>query len=346
MRGWQPILVPKWARLGKLFHIYLEISFEPFQMAISRLSEAMPSEDSRCLGDVGEDELVARLTAGLRLGGNVICGPGDDCAVLQGSDPEWLDLLKTDVVVEGIHFEPDADPEAVGWKAMARPLSDIAAMGGIPTAAVVTIVAPAKMKVSTAVAWYRGLQKAADRFGVSLVGGETSSTRSDAAVISVALTGRVESERCIYRSGAKVGDAILVTGRLGGSLESGRHLNFIPRIGEARWLSGNFELHSLMDLSDGLAKDLDRMMEQSRAGYRVDPAAVPCNEGVDWEAAVGDGEDFELLFTVSRKTVAALLPAWQARFGDELGLSVIGEVTDKTTNPLSGGWEHFANPSK
>lgn len=315
-------------------------------MTNSRLSERMPSEDSRCLGDVGEDELIARLTAGLRMGGNVICGPGDDCAVLRGSDPEWLDLLKTDVVVEGIHFEPGTDPEAVGWKAMARPLSDIAAMGGLPTAAVVTIVAPVTMKVSTVAAWYRGLQKAADRFSVSVVGGETSSTRSQGAVISVALTGRVESGRCVYRSGARLGDAILVTGRLGGSLESGRHLSFIPRIVEARWMSENFKLHALMDLSDGLAKDLERMMEQSRAGYRVDREAVPRHEGVEWEAAVGDGEDFELLFTVSRETVAALLPAWQARFGDELGLSVIGEVTEKTTNPLTGGWEHFANPSK
>jgi thiamine-monophosphate kinase len=306
----------------------------------------MPSEDSKCLGDVGEDELITCLTAGLRMGGNVVCGPGDDCAVLQGSDPEWLDLLKTDVVVEGVHFEPGTDPEAVGWKAMARPLSDIAAMGGIPTAAVVTIVAPVKMEVATAVAWYRGLQKAADRFDVSLVGGETSSTRSDAAVISVALTGRVERSRCIYRSGAKIGDAILVTGRLGGSLESGRHLSFIPRLVEARWLSGNFELHSLMDLSDGLAKDLERMMKKSRAGYQVDREAVPCHDGVDSKAAVGDGEDFELLFTVSRETVATLLPAWQAQFGDGLKLSVIGEVIEKTIKPLIGGWDHFANPSK
>ncbi len=306
----------------------------------------MSSEDSQRLGDVGEDGLIARLTAGLRMGGDVVCGPGDDCAVLRGSDPEWLELLKTDVVVEGIHFLPDTDPEAVGWKAMARALSDIAAMGGLPTAALVTLVTPDSLEVATVEAWYRGLQRAADQFDLSLVGGETSSTPANAAVISVALTGRVERERCIYRSGAKVGDAILVTGRLGGSLESGRHLSFVPRLVEARWLTENFDLHSLMDLSDGLAKDLERMMRQSGTGYQVDAGAVPCHEGVEFSAAVGDGEDFELLFTVSQKTVADLLPAWQARFGEEPRLTVIGEVKEKTKELLEGGWDHFAGRVK
>lgn len=298
------------------------------------------------MSDIGEDELIARLTAGLRMGEQVICGPGDDCAVLKGSDTGWLDLLKTDVVVEGVHFCRDDDPEAVGWKAIARPLSDIAAMGGIPNAAVVTIVAPGDLEVAIVEGWYRGLQKAAESFAVSVVGGETSSTRSGGAMISLTMTGRVEKDRCVYRSGAKKGDAILVTGRLGGSLTSGRHLSFIPRLAEARWLTEHFKPHAMMDLSDGLAKDLPRMMKQSGIGYRLDESEVPCHEDVDLEAAVSEGEDFELLFTISQKTTPDLLSAWKKQFGGDLELTVIGKVTETTETPLIGGWDHFSKSSE
>jgi len=302
----------------------------------------MTLEKSIRLQDIGEDELIARLTSGLRMGDQVECGPGDDCAVLTGRTDGWLELLKTDAIVEGIHFESGENPEAVGWKAMARPLSDIAAMGGIPSAAVVTIVAPGDLEVADAEGWYRGLQKAADAFGVSVVGGETSSTKDGAAVISVALTGRIEKGRCIYRSGAEVGDAILVTGHLGGSLSSGRHLNFTPRLLEARWLTEHFKLHAMMDLSDGLAKDLSRMMDRSGTGYRIDPSTVPCHEGIHLEAAVSDGEDYELLLTLNQNSASDLLTAWQNQFGDHLKLTLIGEVTEETENSLTGGWEHFS----
>lgn len=312
------------------------------------------------LQDIGEDDLIARLTSGLRMDEKVHCGPGDDCAVLYSTRTDWLDLLKTDAVVEGVHFLTGEDPEAVGWKALARPTSDIAAMGGLPTAAVVTIIAARDLQVATVEGWYRGLQKGAEAFGVSVVGGETSATNSDSSVISVAMTGRVEAGRCIYRSGAKRGDAILVTGRLGGSLASGRHLNFTPRLTEARWLTGHFKLHALMDLSDGLAKDLPRMMKLSGTAFRVDMDSLPCHQGVDSQAAVGDGEDYELLFTLPQEQVPDLLIAWQKQFGDDPPLTLIGEVsavdaessespassTTMTTNSLTGGWEHFAPSSE
>jgi len=306
----------------------------------------MTLKDSIRLRDIGEDELIARLTEGLRMGEEVECGPGDDCAVLQGGKAGWLDLLKTDVVVEGVHFQSDENSEAVGWKAMARCLSDIAAMSGIPIAAVITIVAPENIEVSIVEGWYRGLQKAAETFEVSVVGGETSSTKSEAAIISVSMTGKVEKERCIYRSGANIGDAILVTGRLGGSLQSGRHLNFRPRLAEARWLTEHATMNAMMDLSDGLAKDLPRMMRLSETGYRIDRDAVPCHQGIDLEAAVSEGEDYELLFTASQETAENLSLMWQESFGSDLELSVIGEVTDKTDSALAGGWEHFSHSSK
>lgn len=315
-------------------------------MTVFGVIEEMTREKSTRLQDIGEDELIARLTSGLRMGDQVQCGPGDDCAVLTGNRDGWLDLLKTDAIIEGVHFESGENPEAVGWKAMARPLSDIAAMGGIPIAAVVTIVAPEDLEVSVAEGWYRGLKKAADAFELSVVGGETSATRFGGAVISVSLTGRIEKDRCIYRSGAEIGDAILVTGKLGGSLPSGRHLSFTPRLLEARWLTEHFKIHAMMDLSDGLAKDLTRMMKLSGTGYQIDHSAVPCHEGINLESAVSDGEDYELLLTLNQNSTSELLSEWQYHFGDQPKLTAIGEVTEETQNSLSGGWEHFSNSSK
>ncbi len=308
----------------------------------------MPSENAKRLCDIGEDELIARLTAGLSMDESVLCGPGDDCAVLIGSSPDWLDLLKTDAVVEGVHFLRDEDPEAVGWKAVSRPISDIAAMGGLPSAAVVTIVAPNDLSIARVEGWYRGMEKAAKAYGFSVVGGETSSSPAQNPLISVAMTGRVEADRCIYRSGAKAGDAILVTGRLGGSLASGRHLSFSPRLAEARWLTEHFKLHAMMDLSDGLAKDLPRMMKASGTDFRIDLQTLPCHLGMNTQAALSDGEDYELLFTIAAAEVESLLSAWQQTFADNLKLSVIGEVLTQTEsqgdqiNQLDGGWEHFS----
>ncbi len=134
----------------------------------------------------------------------------------------------------------------------------------------------------------------------------------------------------------------MVTGRLGGSLDSGRHLNFTPRLDEARWLTEHFALHAMMDLSDGLAKDLPRMMKLSQMSYRVDEQSLPCHQGVSVEAALSDGEDYELLFSLGQDQLSELLPAWEKRFGLKVLLSVIGEVTEDAGTQMSGGWDHFS----
>ena len=197
------------------------------------------------LRELGEDRLVARLIRGLPLGHEVRVGPGDDCAVIGAPRAARWELLKTDAVVEGIHFEPGEKMERVGWKALCRALSDIAAMGGVPDHALITLAVPAEFEMARLEALYRGLRKAARRFGVSLVGGETS--RSPGPLfVSIALTGWVERKRCILRSGGNAGDGVYVTGRLGGSRQ-GRHLDFVPRLTEARWLTAHAKLHAMMD---------------------------------------------------------------------------------------------------
>jgi len=297
------------------------------------------------LHEWGEDRVVARLTRGLPLGPEVITGPGDDCAVLRPPrGGRCWQLFKTDVVVEGVHFLSSAPPAAVGWKAAARAVSDTAAMGGRPTHAVVTVVAPGATPAGWLVAAYRGLARCARTYQFSLAGGETSGAPDGSPIVlNVSLIGEVEPGRCLLRSGARPGDALLVTGRLGGSLASGRHLRFRPRVAEAGWLARHFRPTAMMDLSDGLGQDLPRLAAASGVGWRLDPARIPRHRGCSIEQALGDGEDFELLFTLPLKRTAPLLEAWGRAFPG-LPLTCIGAVTPagEQAPPLQHGFEHFA----
>src|SRR5438067_2391414 len=192
------------------------------------------------LSEIGEDLLLDQLLGALPASRRVIAGAGDDAAIVAAPDPGELIVLKTDCVVERVHFETNASPEQVGWKAMMRPLSDYAAVSGIPEFSLVTLIVRRDMNVSWVKRVYRGLTRAARRFQVSIVGGETSSTAGPAA-ISVSIMGRVEKKRRVSRSGGKPGDDLFVTGRLGRSIR-GKHLGFIPRIEESRWLTANFRI--------------------------------------------------------------------------------------------------------
>lgn len=287
------------------------------------------------LSDLGEDALIARWTRGLPRNASLLVGPGDDCAVVgRRSDAVWT-LLKTDCVIEGVHFTGETDFARVGWKALARNVSDIAAMGGEPQHALITVALPPGLEVAKADALYKGLRRCARKFGVSIAGGETA--RSPGPVfVSVALTGRVERARCVTRSGGKPGDALFVTGRLGGSL-AGKHLDFTPRLREARWLTEHFHLHAMMDLSDGLGADLPRLAKASGCGFEL--GALPCAPGCSQEAALSDGEDFELLFAVAPRQAARLKAAWPFR---NLPLTQVGVLTANTQLLPVHGFDHFA----
>ena len=213
---------------------------------------------------MNEFELIGRLTRGLPTNSTVIAGAGDDCAVLDLGVPDRLVLFKTDAVVEGSHFTRDTPPEKIGHKALARCLSDIAAMGGTPNSAVVTLGLPPGFDVGRVERVYAGMSEVARRHEVAIVGGETTTLR-EGMLISVALLGSVPRGKCLRRSGAQPGDGIFVTGELGGSL-AGKHLDFEPRLAEARWLAENFDIHAMIDLSDGLAGDL-RHIPVQRTGW-------------------------------------------------------------------------------
>ncbi len=291
------------------------------------------------LSDLGEDALVDLLVSGLPKGRDVVVGPGDDCAVVRTSNPESYALLKTDCIVEGVHYTSDAKPIDVGWKAMARTLSDIAAMGGVPRHALVTIAMPPDREVAYVRGIYRGLAKASKRYGVSVVGGETSSAGQ--GMISVSTTGSVARGECAIRSGGRGGDVLFVTGRLGGSLK-GRHLRFEPRLDEARWLVSRFRVRAMMDLSDGLAKDLPRLADASGVGFEIEPERLPRTRGCSIASALGDGEDYELLIAVRRSDADALETSWKKRF-PRLLLTRVGRLTTEghCGIEIEGGWEHF-----
>jgi thiamine-monophosphate kinase len=289
------------------------------------------------LREIGEDAVVEAITRELRFDGRVEIGPGDDCALVRFG--QNLQLLKTDCVVEGIHFLPETPGRAVGWKALCRVISDIGAMGGDPLDAVITVAISPDRELGWLTDLYAGLNEAAARYGVNLVGGETS--RSPGPVfVSVALTGKLEKERLVVRSGGKIGDRLYVTGTLGGSLQ-GKHLSFEPRLAESRWLTQNFQLHAMIDLSDGLGSDLPRLAKASGTGFEIDFSALPKNAGCSEEQALIDGEDYELLFAVSDADGAKLEPDWIKAF-PEVPLTRIGRLTERTEDPLiKPGYDHF-----
>jgi thiamine-monophosphate kinase len=307
-----------------------------------------------------EFELIAKLTANLAGGDSVVVGPGDDCAVLDLGIPGRQILFKTDAVVFGRHFDGDASPECVGHKALARCLSDIAAMGGTPRHAVVTLGVPDSFDEEYALGIYRGLNAIAVEFGVSIVGGETT-RNGDRLLVNVAMIGEVAKGRAVLRSGAIEGDAIFVSGTLGGSL-AGRHLEFTPRLREAGWLTEAFEVHSMIDLSDGLAGDLRHVIHASGVGAELLESAIPISRAAKERsrdghsskppllAALTDGEDYELLFTVSPKDAVKVLDGWKTHFPDA-GIACIGRITREPGLHLrderrrrelnAGGFDHF-----
>jgi thiamine-monophosphate kinase len=311
-----------------------------------------------------EFELIARLTQGLPTNHSVVVGAGDDCAVLECGAPDRQLLFKTDAVVEGIHFTKDTPPEQVGRKALARCLSDIAAMGGKPDAAVVTIGLPREPEIVTVERLYAGIGALAREHDVAIVGGETT-TSPERMFVSIAMTGHVGRGKAVLRSGAKVGDAIFVTGELGGSL-AGRHLDFEPRLAEARWLASHFKIHAMIDLSDGLAGDLRHILHPIQAGAELGSDTVPVSRAAKLAAkgssvakppllaALTDGEDFELLFTIAAPSAVRLKDAWKEQF-PKLKLTCIGKVTAETGIRLKDkfgvrafrgdGYVHFAASS-
>jgi len=292
----------------------------------------------------GEDAVVARLRRLVRRPPPAVhAGIGDDCAAVEGGRAGMLTLLKTDCVVEGRHFRASDPATAVGWKAACRAVSVMAACGGAPRFALVTCVLRRAQTGRWLDGLYRGLEKAGRAYGFHVVGGELAATDGP-AVINVAMTGEVPRREFVRREGGRPGDVLFVTGVLGGSLGSGWHLRFRPRLEEAQWLARNFRPRAMMDLSDGLAADLPRLAAAGGTGFVVDPAVLPRRRGATLRQALGDGEDFELLLAVAPRNAMRLEAAWRKRF-PRVQLTRIGALAGRGVTEGLGavrGYDHFA----
>ena len=329
--------------------------------------------------DLGEFELIARLTPKRSSqSGWVIHGVGDDTAVLRASSE--LILITTDTFVEGVHFTREFVPfRDLGWRLLAANLSDIAAMGGLPTSAVINLTIPNDTEVKSIDELYSGLMELAQHFDTEIVGGDTT-VSPDRIVLSMTVLGQVEKDKIKLRSGAKVGDAVFVTGNPGsahaglqvlkspnfarvrnfsGSVE--KHRRPIPRIREARFLAEHFSIHSLIDISDGLASEAGHLCRQSRVGMELEEKAIPIHPEVAAVAelkketplhfALSGGEDFELLFTAAADRTNALTQQFSQKFGFEC--TRIGRVLEEKeglllknangsrTRLTQTGYEHF-----
>jgi thiamine-monophosphate kinase len=305
------------------------------------------------MGQVEEFDLIEWIRKRATADARVLTGVGDDTAVLATTKGPLL--LTTDMLVDGVHFDlARAEPRDVGWKALACSISDVAAMGGRSTAAVASTALPRGTDEALAHGLVRGLLECGEAYGVCLVGGDVTGTTGP-LVVNVALVGELATDRAVLRGGARPGNALLVTGSLGGSL-LGRHLRIQPRADEGVTLARDYHATAMIDISDGLARDLYHILDESGVGARVQATAIPVSDDAvrmaetsgrtALEHALGDGEDFELLFTLAESDAARLLAdqPFDAR------VTRIGRITDAgAVLLLEGGreealartgWEH------
>lgn len=269
--------------------------------------------------DLGEFRLIKRIERQIKLSGRVVKGIGDDTAVLRYKKDRYL-LFTCDMLVEGVHFHKGEAGYLVGRKSVSVNVSDIASMGGIPQYAVISLGVPKSLNLGYVDGLYRGIRDVARKFKIDIVGGDT--VGSDKIVINIALMGEVERKNLVLRSGAKDKDAIFMTGSIGGSLK-GRHLAFMPRLDETRFLVKNFRINSMIDISDGLLADLGHILESSNVGAVIYEKAIPISKDAeDFKNALSDGEDFELIFTISRSEERRLMKTWPFK----TRISRIGEI--------------------
>jgi thiamine-monophosphate kinase len=301
------------------------------------------------INQVGEFGLIDLIKKQIfSKGEQVVVNMGDDAAVVRSSPQRFL-IFTTDTMVERVHFDLSYFTyEEIGWKAMVANLSDIAAMGGLPKFALVTIGLPKSMRTEDVLSIYRGASKIAKAYNCKIMGGDTTLVPRD-LFVSIALLGEVEKGFLVTRSGAKKGDLICVTGKLG-EAQAGleflkkhgrqklplirKHLKPQPRIREARILVKNLKINSLIDISDGLSSEILHLTNESHLGALVYERNIPISpkclkfasilKRSALDMALSSGEEYELLFTMTRKDRSKL-----DKFMSKLNVSVIGEMVDQ-----------------
>jgi len=272
------------------------------------------------LKNIGEFGLINRIKKSINTDASVIKGIGDDCAVLK-LDRNKYQLFTCDMIVENTDFTLKDGPFLIGRKSLAVSISDIAACAGLPRHCLVSLGISKNTSVEFVDEILKGMLSLAKKYSINLVGGDLSRARQ--LTIDVSLLGVVEKKNLVLRSGARIGDIIFVTGELGGSI-LGKHLRFTPRLKEARYLVKNFRVNSMIDISDGLTQDLGHILDESSTGAVIYEDLIPVSKQArNLNDALCGGEDFELLFTMSRLESRRLLAKGANDF------KAIGEITHK-----------------
>lgn len=256
------------------------------------------------INKLGEFGVIDLIKKSIKTDNSVVCGVGDDCAVLKYNSTHFQ-LASCDMIVEGVDFKGNTNPYMIGRKALAVSISDIAACGGIPKHALVSLGLPKKTKIEKVKRIIAGISDLAKEYKINIVGGDISSSKE--LVLDVNILGLVEKNKLVLRSKAKIGDLIFVSGAIGGSIK-GKHLSFIPRIKESRFLVNNFKINAMIDVSDGLVQDLSHILKQSNVGAVIFESSVPINSFCSsFDEAISAGEDFELLFTAPMSNVRKIM---------------------------------------
>ncbi|MFH1386091.1 MAG: thiamine-phosphate kinase [bacterium] len=338
------------------------------------------------LSRIGEFGLIERIARQEKRRPSTVVGIGDDCAVLKGpgsrdQGPAKYQLITTDTFIEKVHFKipPKNGRKPIfyhlGRKVMVANISDISAMGGWPTHALVTVGLPRTIKVEEVDQLYRGINSLAKKHKIDIVGGDTVSSPK-AMVVSITLLGEVEKENLLLRSTAKVGDLICVTGKFGRPASKkydSRTWSVESRTQEARMIAKSRMATAMIDSSDGLVRSVLEICKASGVGAKIYEAQVPIAKGATLDQALYGGEEYELVFTVRGKSDSLLVPRqcsewleWRAtrlssskscRAIGELvskkGFTVVGEIVNKQFGVKlidkrgkikrlkSGGYEHF-----
>ena len=303
-----------------------------------------------------EDDITAWFRQQSRLDPRAFpIGIGDDMAEIRVTGDVTV-LITTDMLLDGTHFDlATATLPQVGYKAMATSLSDCAAMATIPLAAVVAVALPSGFGSTQLKELHAGITLAADKYHCPLVGGDITSWKGGGRfAVNVAMLSRRAEHPPVRRDGAKVGDIICVTGSLGGS-GFRRHLEFEPRVEEALKIARIVTIHAMMDISDGLSTDLNRICTQSGVGAVLDAASIPISDDAKrradpLDAALNEGEDFELLFTVAPPQWDLLSQQWNG----PVPIAQIGRITQgsgmqirmsdgRLAELLPGGYDHLSD---
>lgn len=270
--------------------------------------------------DLGEFKLIERFRKQIKQDSSVVVGSGDDCAVLK-FDQKNYQLFTCDMIVENVDFTLKDNPYLIGRKSIAISISDIASSCGLPRHCLISLGFPKNTPIKFLDQLFKGMLDICKEYSINIVGGDLSS--SNKVVIDVSMIGLVKKKYLSLRNMAKPGDLIFVTGELGGSI-SGKHFKFTPRVREAQFLSGNFKINAMIDISDGLANDLGHILSQSRVGALICEDLIPLSaQASGLSDALNSGEDFELVFTMPQKDAKKLLRRRIINF------RLIGEILDK-----------------